>query len=125
VVAVVLTKNRNTGQSCVAANRFIVQRGIHDEFVTKLAARLDALTIGDGLAEPTPDVGPMIDAKGVYAVNDIVADAVERGAREATAVRDVPDGGNFVRPMLFTHVPDDARLAQEEVFGPVAGVFPF
>ncbi|MGB3376179.1 MAG: aldehyde dehydrogenase family protein, partial [Microbacterium sp.] len=125
VDAAVLAKTRNTGQSCVAANRFIVQRGIHDEFVTKLAARLDALTIGDGLAEPTPDVGPMIDAKGVYAVNDIVADAVERGAREATAVRDVPDGGNFVRPMLFTHVPDDARLAQEEVFGPVAGVFPF
>lgn len=125
VDAAVLAKTRNTGQSCVAANRFIVQSGIHDEFVTKLAARLDAMTIGDGLAEPTPDLGPMIDAKGVTAVNEIVADAVARGAREATSARDVPTGGNFVRPMLFTHVPDDALLAREEVFGPVAGVFAF
>lgn len=125
VDAAVLAKTRNTGQSCVAANRFIVQKGIHDEFVKKLAARLDALTIGDGLADPTPDLGPMIDAKGVRAVNEIVADAIKRGAREVTRPRGVPEGGCFVRPMLFTHVPDDARLATEEVFGPVAGVFSF
>ncbi|WP_221585521.1 NAD-dependent succinate-semialdehyde dehydrogenase [Microbacterium sp. G2-8] len=125
VEAAVLAKTRNTGQSCVGANRFLVQAGVHDEFVAKLARRLDAMSIGDGLAEPTPDLGPMIDAKGVQAVNDIVADAVARGAVEATTPRDVPETGHFVRPMLFTDVPDDARLAREEVFGPVAGVFRF
>lgn len=125
VEAAVLAKTRNAGQSCVAANRFIVQQGVHDEFVTKLAARLDALTIGDGLLEPTPDLGPMIDAKSVAAVSEIVADALARGSHEVTRPRDVPEGGHFVRPMLFTDVPDDARLAKEEVFGPVAGVFPF
>lgn len=125
VDAAVLAKTRNTGQSCVGANRFIVHESIHDEFVEKLAAKLDAMTIGDGLATPTPDLGPMIDATGVNSVNEIVADAVARGAREATTLRDVPESGHFVRPMLFTDVPDDARLATEEVFGPVAGVFSF
>lgn len=125
VDAAVLAKTRNTGQSCVAANRFILHESIHDEFVEKFAAKLDAMTIGDGLADPTPDLGPMIDAKGVNAVAEIVADAVARGAREATAPRAIPETGHFVRPMLFTHVPDDARLATEEVFGPVAGVFSF
>ncbi|WP_298861322.1 NAD-dependent succinate-semialdehyde dehydrogenase [uncultured Microbacterium sp.] len=125
VEAALLAKTRNTGQSCVAANRFIVHEDVHDEFVAKLAARLDALTIGDGLADPVPDLGPMIDAKGVLAVNEIVADALARGAHEATAPREVPSGGTFAKPALFTHVPDDARMAREEVFGPVAGVFPF
>lgn len=125
VDAAVLAKTRNTGQSCVGANRFVVHESIHDEFVAKLAAKLDAMTIGDGLADPTPDLGPMIDAKGVNAVHEIVADAVARGAREATVPRAIPETGHFVRPMLFTHVPDDARLATEEVFGPVAGVFSF
>lgn len=125
VDAAVLGKTRNTGQSCVGANRFIVHESVHDEFVAKLAARLDAMTMGDGLAEPTPDLGPMIDAKGVAGVMEIVADAVDRGAREATRPRPVPEVGTFVRPMLFTDVPDDARLAREEVFGPVAGVFRF
>lgn len=125
VEAALLAKTRNTGQSCVAANRFIVQAGVHDEFVAKLAARLDAMSIGDGMANPTPDLGPMIDEKGASAVNEIAADAIARGAREATTARAVPTGGHFVRPMLFTDVPDDARLAREEVFGPVAGVFPF
>lgn len=125
VEAAVLAKTRNTGQSCVGANRFIVHERVHDEFVEKLAARLDAMSLGDGLAEPVPDLGPMIDAKAAASVEAIVADAVERGAREATTPREVPRAGHFVRPMLFTNVPDDARLAREEVFGPVAGVFPF
>jgi succinate-semialdehyde dehydrogenase/glutarate-semialdehyde dehydrogenase len=125
VEGAVLAKTRNTGQSCVGANRFLVHESVHDEFVAKLAARLDALTIGDGLASPTPDLGPMIDAKGAKSVHEIAADALQRGAHEATTPREVPAGGNFVRPMLFTNVPDDARLATEEVFGPVAGVFSF
>jgi succinate-semialdehyde dehydrogenase/glutarate-semialdehyde dehydrogenase len=125
VDAALLGKTRNTGQSCVAANRFLVHASVHEEFTSKLAAKLDAMTIGDGLETPTPDLGPMIDARAADSVTAIVADAVERGAREVTTPRDVPEGGSFVRPMLFTDVPDDARLAREEVFGPVAGVFSF
>jgi succinate-semialdehyde dehydrogenase/glutarate-semialdehyde dehydrogenase len=121
----VLAKTRNTGQSCVGANRFLVHERIHDEFVAKLAARLDAMSLGDGLADPVPDLGPMIDGKAAASVHGIVADAVARGAVEATTPRGLPERGSFVRPMLFTNVPDDARLAREEVFGPVAGVFPF
>ncbi|ALJ21982.1 NAD-dependent succinate-semialdehyde dehydrogenase [Microbacterium sp. No. 7] len=125
VDAALLAKTRNTGQSCVAANRFLVHESVHDEFVARLAARLDALTLGDGLAEPTPDLGPMIDQGSVDAVRALADDAIARGAREATTPRDVPEGGTFLRPMLFTDVDDDARLANEEVFGPVAGVFRF
>lgn len=125
VGAAILAKTRNTGQSCIGANRFLVHESVHDEFVRKLAAELDAMTIGDGLAEPTPDLGPLIDARAADAVREIVEDALARGAVEATTPREVPVTGTFVRPMLFTGVPDDARLAREEVFGPVAGVFPF
>lgn len=125
VDAAVLAKTRNTGQSCVGANRFIVHESIHDEFSTKLAAKLDAMTIGDGLADPTPDLGPMIDGRAAAAVEEIVSDARARGAREVTTPRETPSIGHFVRPMLFTDVADDARLAREEVFGPVAAVFPF
>ena len=123
--AAVLAKTRNTGQSCVAANRFLVHESVHDEFVTLLAAKLDAMTLGDGLAEPVPDLGPMIDERARVDVQAIVDDAIARGAAEATTPREVPGEGPFLRPMLFTGVDDESRLATEEVFGPVAGVFPF
>ncbi|WP_022917699.1 NAD-dependent succinate-semialdehyde dehydrogenase [Ruania albidiflava] len=125
VDAAVVAKTRNTGQSCVAANRFLVQRGVAEEFTRALAAKLDALSIGDGLADPVPDLGPMIDTRAVAGVRRIVDDALTRGAREATQPQTVPTGGSFVAPRLFTDVPDDALLATQEVFGPVAGVFPF
>lgn len=125
VDAAVIAKTRNTGQSCVAANRFLVHESVHDEFVARLAARLDDLSIGDGTADPVPDLGPMIDARAAASVQRIVDDAVARGAVEATTARDIPATGTFLRPMLFVDVPDDAALATEEVFGPVAGVFRF
>ncbi len=125
VEAAVIAKTRNTGQSCVAANRFIVQRGVFEEFSTAFASRLDALTIGHGLSSPLPDLGPMIDQRGADGIRSIEADARARGARELTTPRPTPEQPTFVRPMLFTDVPTDALLATEEVFGPVAAVFPF
>lgn len=125
VDAAYVAKLRNTGQSCIAANRFIVHRDIVDEFTSKLAARFDAATVGDGCADPVPDVGAMIDATAAGACLDMVRDALDRGAVEATTPREVPASGAFVRPMLFTGVPDNALLATAEVFGPVAAVFPF
>lgn len=125
VDAAVIAKTRNTGQSCVAANRFFVHDAVHDAFVEKLAARLDAMTLGDGLAEPVPDLGPMIDERAAEGVRAIVDDALARGARRATTRTETPESGTFIAPALFTDVPDDALLATEEVFGPVAGVFRF
>lgn len=125
VDAAVLAKTRNTGQSCVAANRFFVQDAVFDQFSSRVASRLDAMTIGDGSTEPVPDLGPMIDAGGVDAVKAMADDALARGARELTTPRDVPSVGHFLRPMLFVDVPSDALLATQEVFGPVAGVFRF
>lgn len=125
VDAAVIAKTRNTGQSCVAANRFIVQEGVFEEFSSRLSARLDAMSIGDGCGEPVADLGPMIDANAVASVQKMVDEALGLGAHEITTARDVPSTGSFLRPMLLVDVPDDARLATEEVFGPVAAVFRF
>ncbi len=125
VEGAVLAKFRNTGQSCIAANRFLVHDAVHDEFVGALAARIDAMTIGNGTATPCPDLGPVIDDDRVKAVTALVDDARARGAELLTAERPVPAGGSYVAPALLSGVPDDAGLATEEVFGPVSAVFRF
>ncbi|MFR9778389.1 NAD-dependent succinate-semialdehyde dehydrogenase [Micromonospora sp. MS34] len=125
VEGAVLAKTRNTGQSCVAANRFVVHERVYDEFAHRLAARLDALTIGDGSAEPCPDLGPVIDADRVAAVTALVDEALAAGARRLTADRAVPTGGHYLAPTLLADVPEQMGLAREEVFGPAAGVFRF
>lgn len=118
-----IAKFRNNGQSCIAANRFLVQDGIYDAFVGRLAAAVDAMSVGDPLADPVPDLGPLIDDERVAAVERIVQDAEGAGARRLTRERAVPDKGSYVAPALFAGVPDHALLATTEVFGPVAGVF--
>ncbi|MER7070831.1 NAD-dependent succinate-semialdehyde dehydrogenase [Terrabacter sp. NPDC000476] len=125
VEGALLAKFRNTGQSCIAANRFVVHEGVHDEFVEKLVARVDAMTVGDGLADPCPDLGPVIDDSRVEAVTAMVDEALALGARRLTADRRLPTGGTYLAPTLLTDVPDTAALASEEVFGPAAAVFRF
>jgi succinate-semialdehyde dehydrogenase/glutarate-semialdehyde dehydrogenase len=125
VEGAMLAKFRNTGQSCIAANRFLVHEDVHDEFVGRLAARVDAMTIGDGLADPLPDLGPVIDQSRVDAVNSLVDEAISLGAKRVTQERDLPTAGTFVAPTLLTDVPTTAGLATEEVFGPAAAVFRF
>jgi succinate-semialdehyde dehydrogenase / glutarate-semialdehyde dehydrogenase len=117
-------KFRNTGQSCIAANRFLVHEAIHDEFVTAFAARIDAMTIGDGLAEPVPDLTACIDQDRARAVQDMVAEALDKGAHRVTRDFDLP-GPAFCAPVLLVNVPDACALASEEVFGPAAAVFRF
>ena len=118
---------RNTGQSCVGANRFLVQRGVADEFTERLAARFDALSIGHGLGRngEFPDVGPVINDGRASEIRSIVEDAVGRGGSVVTSVTDVPRDGSFVRPALITGLNHDARAWREEVFGPVAGIWTF
>jgi len=124
VEGAMLAKFRNTGQSCIAANRFLVQGGIFDEFVSRFAAAVDAMTIGDGLADPVPDLTCCIDAGRVRAVDRMVEDAVRAGAKKVTRDFTLP-GTAFTAPVLLVHVPEEASLAREEIFGPVAGIFRF
>ncbi|GAA1217714.1 NAD-dependent succinate-semialdehyde dehydrogenase [Prauserella alba] len=124
VEGAMLAKFRNTGQSCIAANRFLVHTAVHQEFTTRLAAAVDAMSIGDGLADPTPDLGPCIDRNRVTEVDELVQEAVAAGATKLTRDAEVP-GPNFARPTLLADVPGHVGLATDEVFGPVAGVFSF
>ncbi len=125
VEGALIAKFRNNGQSCIAANRFLVQDGIYAQFVERLVSRVDAMTIGDPLADPMPDLGPLIDRSRVAAVDALVADALDVGARRLTRPVKVPDVGCYAAPALLADVPDDAGLACSEAFGPVAGVFRF
>jgi len=125
VEGAMLAKFRNSGQSCIGANRFIVQDGIYERFVEALVARVDAMTVGDGLATPCPDLGPVIDQSRVDAVTQLVDEALAVGATRLTAAKTLPDKGTYLAPTLLGDVTDDARIATEEVFGPAAAVFRF
>jgi len=119
------SKFRNTGQTCVCANRFLVQDGIYDEFAERFTARVAKMVIGDGLEGPT-DQGPLINTKAVEKVVEHVGDAVAKGARLRTGGMRLNLGsGNFHAPTLLTDVPPDALLCHEETFGPVAGLVRF
>jgi succinate-semialdehyde dehydrogenase/glutarate-semialdehyde dehydrogenase len=124
VEGAMLAKFRNGGQSCIGANRFFVQAGAFDEFVSRFAAATDGMTIGDGLADPTPDLGPCIDADRAQVVNGFVEEAVAAGAKRITQEFTAP-GAAFAAPALLTDVPDHVALATREVFGPLAGIFAF
>ena len=125
VEGALLAKFRNTGQSCVAANRFFVQEGVYEEFVSRLVERVDAMSVGDGLADPCPDLGPVIDQARVSAVGSALDQALAAGGRLLTAERTLPRAGTWVAPALVGDVPADTDLAREELFGPIAGVFRF
>ncbi len=117
-------KMRNIGEACTAANRFYVQRGIVDEFSRRLTERMEALPMGRGTEEGVV-VGPLIDKAAVEKVSSLVSDATGRGARVLTGGSAVDGPGNFYQATVLTDVPKDARLASEEIFGPVAPITAF
>ena len=120
-----LAKFRNNGQSCIAANRFLVQDAVHDEFVARLSQRMDQMTVGAPHGGTDVDLGPLIDAARVHAVSDMVQQTEAAGARRATREVPVPGDGNYAAPTLLVDVPDGTPVAETEIFGPAAGVFPF
>ncbi|MBT9385126.1 NAD-dependent succinate-semialdehyde dehydrogenase [Pseudooceanicola sp. CBS1P-1] len=122
VEGAMVSKFRNGGQTCVCANRILVQSGIHDAFVAALAAKVDALQVGPGLAEGTT-IGPMINAAAITKITAHVEDALSKGAARATAPRDLD--GQYADPVVLTGATTEMRLASEETFGPVAPVFKF
>ena len=120
----VVAKMRNIGEACTAANRFHVAESIADEFAAKLAERMGAMTIGPGTQEGV-EVGPLIDADQRDKVAGLVEDAVAKGARVLCGGEAVDGRGTFYKPTVLVDVPADARLLEEEVFGPVAPIRTF
>jgi succinate-semialdehyde dehydrogenase/glutarate-semialdehyde dehydrogenase len=122
VAGAIASKYRNTGQTCVCANRFIVQSKVYDAFVDKLAAAVKKLRVGDGLRGET-DQGPLIDEKALAKVEEHVADAQAKGARVVTGGRRHALGGTFYEPTVLALANSSMMLAREETFGPVAPLF--
>jgi succinate-semialdehyde dehydrogenase/glutarate-semialdehyde dehydrogenase len=118
------SKYRNAGQTCVCANRILVQDGVYDAFAAKLAERVRALKIGNG-SEPGVTVGPLIDAAAVAKVEEHVADAVAKGARVVLGGRRHALGGLFYEPTILADVDTTMKVTREETFGPVAPLFRF
>jgi succinate-semialdehyde dehydrogenase/glutarate-semialdehyde dehydrogenase len=119
-----VAKMRNGGQACTAANRVYVQRGIHDRFARRLAQRMAELRVGAGW-DPDTEVGPLVDDVSVRKVDELVQDAVSRGASIAVGGYRIDAPGFFYPPTVVTGVPADARMVAEEIFGPVASLIPF
>ena len=118
------SKYRNSGQTCISANRILVQAGIYDRFAEKLAAKVAKLKVGDG-AEKDVEQGPLINAAAIAKVEAHVGDAVARGAKLLTGGKRHALGANFFQPTVLTDVTPDMTIAQEETFGPVAPLFRF
>ena len=107
------SKFRNAGQTCICANRFLVQSGIHDRFVDGLAARVKALRVGNGL-DPDTDMGPLINARAVERVDAMVRDAEAKGARLLVGGHRHALGGNFYEPTLLTGLKPDVYKRQDQ-----------
>jgi succinate-semialdehyde dehydrogenase / glutarate-semialdehyde dehydrogenase len=119
-----LAKMRNGGEACTAANRFLVHESVADEFSRRLAERMGALVVGRG-SEDGVQVGPLVDAKTRDKVAELVADAVDSGAKVLTGGETVGDRGYFYAPTVLSDVEPGARMLSEEIFGPVAPVTTF
>ena len=118
------SKFRNTGQTCVCTNRFLVQDGVYDEFSTKLAAAVEKMRIGDGLKGET-EQGPLIDMAAVEKVEEHIQDAVAKGAKVISGGSRHALGGTFFQPTVLVEVNTDMKVTWEETFGPVAPLYRF
>lgn len=124
VAGAVAAKMRNIGEACTAANRFLIQAEVADEFGRRLAAALGALKVGNG-AEVGTQVGPLVEAKARDKVLALVADATSRGATVLTGGHAIAGPGYFIEPTVLTGVTPEARVFTEEIFGPVAPIITF
>ena len=124
VEGAIASKYRNTGQTCVCANRLLVQDGVYDAFSAKLAAAVAKLKVGNGLDAGVTQ-GPLIDLKAVLKVEEHIADALKKGARVVAGGRRHALGGTFFEPTVLADVNPQMAVAREETFGPVAPLFRF
>jgi succinate-semialdehyde dehydrogenase len=124
VEGAIISKYRNTGQTCVCANRIYVQDGVYDAFAKKLVEAVGKLKVGDGL-QAGVSLGPLIDEHAVRKVQEHIDDALEQGAEVATGGRVHALGGTFFEPTVLVNMTPAMRIAREETFGPVAPLFRF
>lgn len=124
VAGVMASKFRNAGQTCVCANRIFVQDGVYDAFAEKLRIAVEAQVVGDGMA-PGVDLGPLIDDAAIEKVREHIDDAVSLGAQIFTGGDAHTLGGRFFKPTILTDVSPEAKLMNEETFGPVAPLIRF
>jgi succinate-semialdehyde dehydrogenase/glutarate-semialdehyde dehydrogenase len=124
VQGAIASKFRNTGQTCVCANRLLVQDAVYEAFTQKLVHAVAALRVGDGLKGPT-EQGPLIDTSALAKVEEHIADALDQGARIACGGRRHALGGTFFEPTVLVDIKPGMLVAREETFGPVAPLFRF
>lgn len=124
VEGALVSKFRNGGQTCVCANRILVQAGVYDEFAAKLSAKVSAMKVGPGSVEGN-DIGPMINAAAIDKIKRHVEDAVSKGAKVLSACGSIPEGGQYTKPLVLGNATTEMLLANEETFGPVAPLFRF
>ena len=124
VQGALISKYRNSGQTCVCSNRILVQASVADAFIEKLVSATSALSLGNGLAEGV-DLGPLVNNRAVHDVDALVKATVEAGATVALGGAPSELGGNFYQPTILTHVTPDMAVFRNEIFGPVAPVTVF
>ena len=118
------SKFRNSGQTCVCANRILVHRDLYDEFNRRMVAEINKLNVGDGFAESV-DIGPLINTAAVKKIETLVRDASEQGAKILVGGERDQCGEHFYQPTLIVDVKPEMNIARQEIFGPVASVIPF
>ncbi len=119
-----IAKMRNMGEACTSANRFYVHETVHDEFAKKLTAKMAALKVGNGLDDGVA-VGPLVNEDARKKVVELVDDAVGKGAKILTGGKSPSGPGHFYPPTVLDHVPDGAKMLNDEIFGPVAAIQTF
>ena len=124
VSGALISKFRNTGQTCVCSNRILVQEGIYDEFVTRLADSVKTLNVGNGM-EDGINQGPLISQKALDKVKDHISDAIDRGAVIVAGGKPHQSGGTMFEPTVISNVDSSMKVASEETFGPLAPIFKF
>jgi len=124
VAGAMASKYRNTGQTCVCANRILVQDGVYDEFTEKLAKAVSTLSVGPGLTSEATQ-GPLINRKALEKVEALVSDAIDKGAKIIVGGKRSDLGHTFYEPTILTNIDTSMRMASEEIFGPVAPLYRF
>ena len=124
VAGAIASKYRNAGQTCVCANRILVQESVHDEFMRKFCDAVNMLKVGSGVDDGVA-IGPLIDEQAVSKVEELVSDAVDKGATIVMGGKRHALGGSFYEPTILTNATSEMKCAKEEIFGPVAPVYRF
>lgn len=124
VIGAIASKFRNSGQTCVCANRFYVHKKVHDQFVEKFAQAITKIKVGNGM-EPGVTQGPLIETAALEKAEKHVADAISKGAKLVAGGKPSTQGKNFYEPTILANVNSEMLITQEETFGPVAPIIPF